>query len=102
MRLKLRGRKSYYKLFESYNIPFIIQSKEHELIEYIYVWRNYFVHNASRSDSRKERQLRAIVPPIQEESFITEVKRLRTRIIKLVTKIDARVKATVLRGGKKA
>ena len=94
-RLGLQGRKSYYRLFQSYNIPFITDSTENELIEYIYAWRNHFVHNANRPDTKRDRQLSTIKPPLQEASLVTEAKRLRTSSTKLITKIDVRIKATV-------
>jgi hypothetical protein len=95
MKLRLQGRKGYDRFFQSYNIPFIVDDKERELIEYIYAWRNHFVHSANRPDPKRDRQLSTIKPPLQEVNLITEAKRLRTSITRLIAKIDARVKASV-------
>jgi len=95
--LKLRSRERYNQLFQSYNIPFIVNVTEQELIDYVYAWRNHFVHNANRPDTRRDQQLSTIKPPVQEASLVTEAKRLRTGITRLITKIDARVKATVFK-----
>ena len=93
--LGVQGRKSYYRFFQSYNIPLTTNSTEQELIEYMYVWRNHFVHNANRPDPKRDRQLSTLKPPVQEANLVTTVKRLRTSVTRLITKIDARIKATV-------
>ncbi len=94
-KLGLQGRISYYRFYQSYNIPFITDGTEREFIEYIYAWRNHFVHNANRSDFKRDQLLITIKPPVKEASLVTEAKRLRTSMTKLITKIDMRVKANI-------
>ncbi len=96
-KLALKGRMDYYRFFEIYKIPFFRDSKQLELIDYIYAWRNHFVHNANRPDPTRDRQLGRIKPPVSETSVVTEAKRLRTRVTKLIPEIDSRVKAVVYR-----
>lgn len=94
-RLGLRGRKDYYQFFQSYNVPFITENTEQELIEFIYAWRNHFVHNANRPDPKRDHLLSTISSPIKETSLITQAKRLRTALTQLIPKIEMRVKAVV-------
>lgn len=95
--LALRRIADYYQFFQIYSIPLFKDTRQRELIEYIYAWRNHFVHNANRPDPKRDRKLRTIKPPVSETSVVTEARRLRTRVTKLIPEIDSRVKAVVYR-----
>lgn len=92
--LKLRNRFEYYKFFEAYSIPFL-ESKEAEFIEYIYIKRNNYVHNAGKTDEKTQVRLESIQAPVDASSVVTESKRLRTKFTKLIILIDRRIKETI-------
>lgn len=96
LRLKLRDRFHYYKLFEDYSIPFI-NSQEEEFIEYIYARRNSLVHNAGKATQRTQRKLEKIPTPVESTYVSTESKRLRTKFKKLIKVVDQRVKKAISR-----
>jgi hypothetical protein len=92
--LKLRSRVDYYKFFEAYSIQ-LLESKEVEFIEYLYIKRNNYVHNAGKTDEETQRRLKSIQVPVDTSSVVTESKRLRTKFAKLIVLIDKRIKKTV-------
>lgn len=88
--LELRNRFDYYRFFEEYSIPFL-SAKEIDLIEYIYVKRNNFVHNVGQSNEKTETRLKKISKPIKEEILRTEAKRLRTEFGRMIISLQKRV-----------
>jgi ribosomal protein S17E len=89
-RLKLKYRLSYYNFFKDYSVPFLSE-KEAELIDYIFVKRNGFVHSASISDKKTVVGLQKIHPPVKEEVVRTEAKRLRNKLERTVISLHKRV-----------
>jgi len=49
--LNLGSRFDYYEFLKAYAIPFLSSDKE-DFIEYVYLLRNIYVHNAGRPDAR--------------------------------------------------
>lgn len=92
--LKFRNRFDYYRFFENHSIPFL-SSKESELIEYIFIKRNNFVHNAGETDEKTEEKLQVISHPVNEDMVKTEAKKLRTKLNRLIISLHKRVIATV-------
>lgn len=88
--LRLRNRFDYYRVFESYDIEFLT-SQEQEFIEYIYVRRNSYVHNAGRPDKKTLQKLSEIPKPYEEYMVSTGAKRLRTKLGRLVSKSHSRI-----------
>lgn len=95
-KLRLKDRFSYYSFFKAYAIPFLLQDEE-ELIKYLYLRRNNYVHNAGRTDSKLGNKLAKTAPPFQENMVSTEAKRLRTKLKKSLDKSYDRVIAVVKR-----
>jgi hypothetical protein len=91
VRLKLRNRFDYYKLFTAYSVPFLT-SQDDEFIEYIYARRNTLVHNAGRLTKKSQTKLNKIKVPFNIPSVKTESKRLRTKFTKVINKADQRLK----------
>ena len=89
-KLKLKYRHSYYDFFKDYSVPFLSE-KEVELIEYIFVKRNDFVHNAGKSDKKTKVELQKIHSPVNEEMIRTEAKRLCTKLERTVISLHKRV-----------
>lgn len=90
LKLKLKYRRNYYNFFKDYSVPFLSE-KETELIEYIFVKRNDFVHNTGKSDKKTKVELQKIHPPVNEEMIRTEAKRLRTKLERTVIYLHKRV-----------
>lgn len=88
--LKLKSRFDYYQFFQTYSIPFLTP-EERSFIEYIYLRRNNYVHSAGRVDAKTEEKLRSTPPPYDEPLISTEAKRLRTKLNRMVQKLDRRV-----------
>ena len=88
--LKFKNRFDYYRFFESYSIPFLSE-KEAELIEYIFIKRNYFVHNAGKPNGKTEVKLQQIPHPVKEEMIRTEAKKLRTKLERVIISLHKRV-----------
>ncbi len=90
MKLKLHNRFKYIEFFELYGIDFLTRN-EKDLIEYIYVYRNCFVHNAGKIDKKTQLKLEKLVSPVKETSIVTISKRLRTKMKVLIPKLHERV-----------
>lgn len=90
-KLNLRSRFDYYKFFRAHSI-LLLEHKESEFIEYLYIKRNNFVHNAGKPDEKTRMKLKSLLAPVDNSSIVTEAKRLRTKFTKLVALIDKRVK----------
>jgi hypothetical protein len=95
-RLRLRSRNDYYNLFRDFDIPFILDS-EKERIEEVYAFRNHFVHNANRIDTRADSRLSLINLSAKGKDVVARAKILRTIISQMIPRIDKRVKRTVIR-----
>jgi ribosomal protein S13 len=94
LKLNLRSRFDYYKFFQAYSIS-LLEVKEVEFIEYLYVKRNNFVHNAGKIDEKTQRKLKSLPKPVDDSSVTTEVKRLRTKFTKMMILIDKRIKESI-------
>jgi hypothetical protein len=88
--LSLGNRFKVIKFFELHEIAFMTE-EDINLVEYIYLLRNCFVHNAGRIDKKTQQKLEAFVPPIKADSKVTISKMLRTRVKKLIPKLHKRV-----------
>jgi len=95
--LNLGSRFDYYKFFKAYAIPFLSSDKE-DFIEYVYLRRNSYVHNAGRPDARTRKKFAATSPPFNEYALSTEAKRLRTRFRRILYKSYDRMKAILAQG----
>jgi hypothetical protein len=93
--LELKNRFKYNNFFKSYNIPWLTDQKDEDLIEYIYTKRNHLVHNVNRQDTKTTQKLSRMSIPIQEENILTEIKRISTKIGKMIHKLDHEVKVIV-------
>lgn len=89
-KLSLRNRFEYYDFLKAHDISFL-SPDEATFIEYIYLKRNSYVHNAGRVDSKTQKKLDTITPPITENIISTEAKRLRTKLKKIVFKLHDRI-----------
>lgn len=92
--LNLKNRFDYYKFFQAHSI-LLLELKENEFIEYLYIKRNNFVHNAGKIDEKTQRKLKNIPTPVNSSSITTEAKRLRTKFTKMMTLIDRRIKESI-------
>jgi hypothetical protein len=90
--LDLRSRHSYYRLFGEFSIPFLSE-QETELIEYIFVKRNNYVHNAGKRERETNRRLQNIPTPVEESALKTEAKKLRTKMKRTINHLHKRVYA---------
>jgi hypothetical protein len=95
--LNLGSRFDYYAFFKAYAIPFL-SSDEEGFIEYVYIRRNSYVHNAGRPDARTRKKFAATSPPFNEYRLSTEAKRLRTRFGRILCKSYDRMKAILAQG----
>jgi hypothetical protein len=93
-RLELKDRFGYYEFFVAYSIPFLSREEE-TLVEYLYLRRNNYVHNAGRPDKKSMGKLVKTPSPFKEKTTSTEAKRLRTKLKKTLVKSYDRVIATV-------
>lgn len=94
LKLNLRSRFDYYKFFQAHSIS-LLEVKEVEFIEYLYVKRNNFVHNAGKTDEKTQRKLKSLPKPVDDSSVTTEVKRLRTKFTKMMILVDKRIKESI-------
>ena len=97
-RLGLWKRFSYYGLFKTYNIEFL-SPDDKEFIEYIFVKRNNYVHNAGRLDTKTLKNLEKISSPNSENEIGTEAKRLRTKLKRAIYKVHDRIIANLKGNG---
>jgi len=81
--LNLSNRFRYYDFLEAYSIA-LLTDDEKKVIEYIYVCRNNYVHNAGRLDAKSNVQLLKTPSPFPNTVIGTEVKRLRTKLGKIL------------------
>lgn len=93
-RLQLKDRFGYYAFFIAYSIPFL-SLKEEKLVEYLYLRRNNYVHNAGRPDKKLGEKLTKTPSPFMEAATSTEAKRLRTELKKTLGKSYDKVIAVV-------
>lgn len=93
--LRIKKRTDYYEFFQEFGIPFVTVEADRETINYIYAWRNHFVHNANRPDSRLDGELSRIKAPVKEINLVTRAKRLRTKLTRLISKTDTQVREVV-------
>jgi hypothetical protein len=70
---------------QAYSIPFLAED-EKDFVDYLYLRRNNYVHNAGRSDTQLKAKLAKTHIPIKENAITTEAKRLRTRFGKMLHK----------------
>lgn len=84
-KLHLNNRFAYYDFFKAYSIPFL-PSGEEEFIEYLYLLRNNYVHNAGRPDTKLKTKLAETPSPFGEPEISAEAKRLRTKLRKILNK----------------
>ena len=94
--LNLRSRFDYYNLLQLYSIPFL-SVDDNAFIEYLYLRRNNYVHNAGRPDAKLQAKLAKTPPPTKEIVTSTEAKRLRTRFDKVFYKLHDQIISTVSR-----
>lgn len=90
LELRLWNRSRYYAFFNAYSIPFLLEDDK-EFIEYLYLRRNNYVHNAGRPDQKLKKGLVETPSPVKESKTSTEAKRLRTKLIKILGKSYDRV-----------
>ena len=95
-KLELKNRFDYYRFFKEYSIP-MLTLEEYEFIEYIYAIRNNFVHDAGNIDERTKKRLEKFPAPVFCSFISTESKKLRTKLKKLINKIDERIKSAILK-----
>ena len=88
--LDLKNRFKFLKFFKSFKLNFLL-SNEKELVEYIYIWRNCFVHNGGKVDNNTLSKLQNVTKPVDEVYLSTESKRLRTKMKRLIPKIHSRI-----------
>jgi hypothetical protein len=88
--LSLRSRQDYYTFFKEYGITFLTPDEE-EFIEYIYVWRNHYVHNAGRIDAKTEARLSTITRPFDLKSTAAEARSLRSKLKRVLTKLHPKI-----------
>jgi hypothetical protein len=96
VRLGLRNRFDYYQLFSAFSLPFLT-SEDREFIEYIYLKRNSFVHNAGKVTKRTQKGLEKITVPFNVLSVKTESKRLRTKFTKIMKQLDQKMTKVIRR-----
>jgi hypothetical protein len=89
-KLNLNKRFQYFEFLEAYELD-VLTPEDKSFIEYIYIYRNCYVHNAGRIDSKTKAKLRKIVPPIKESFKTTNSKLLRTKMKRLIPKIHDRI-----------
>lgn len=89
-RLRLVNRFDFYAFFAAYGIEFL-SPQEREFIEFIYLKRNNYVHNAGRIDTRTQKKLGEMAPPYREHLISTEAKRLRTKLGRMIHKLHIRI-----------
>ena len=89
-KLKLNRWFDYCNFLKSLSIPFL-SSKDLEFIEYIYVKRNHYVHNANRPDKIAKVKLQKIPNPVEGKIIRTEAKRLRTKLERMVFSIHKKI-----------
>lgn len=89
-KLKLCNRFDYYDIFKAYNIKFL-SPDEDNFIEYIYLKRNNYVHNAGRLDTKTKGKLEVTSPPYNGYAISTEAKRLRTKLKRVIYKLHNRI-----------
>jgi hypothetical protein len=95
--LNLGSRFDYYSFFKEYAIP-LLSSEEEDFIEYVYLRRNSYVHNAGRLDARTRRKLAANSPPFNEYELSTEAKKMRTKFRRILYKSYDRMKDILSQG----
>jgi hypothetical protein len=93
-RLELKDRFGYYEFFSVYSIPFLSREEE-TLVEYLYLRRNNYVHNAGRPDKKSMGKLVKNPSLFKEKATGTEAKRLRTKLKNILVKSYDRVIAAV-------
>lgn len=84
--LELTTRFQYIKFLEIYDLD-LLGKTERSLVEYIYIYRNCYVHNAGKLDSKTKAKLERVVPPIRESSKTTNSKLLRTKMKRLIPRM---------------
>jgi hypothetical protein len=89
-KLKLRNRFDYHALFKAYDIEFLPDDAK-QFIEYIYLRRNNYVHNAGRLDGKIIEKLETISSPYDEYMINTEAKRLRTKLRRIIYKFHNQI-----------
>jgi hypothetical protein len=82
--LQLRGRYDYIDFFEEYSIN-LFSAEDKKLFEYIYLYRNCFVHNGNKIDAKTARKIQAL-RVVKDEPLPTQSKRLRTKFEKCIPK----------------
>jgi hypothetical protein len=88
--INLNSRFQYFSFLEAYDLD-VFTPDEKSFIEYIYIYRNCYVHNAGKVDSKTKTKLEKIVPPIKESVKTTNSKLLRTKMKRLIPKIHDRI-----------
>lgn len=97
-KLKLSKRFYVYKFFEEYSIPFLA-SNEHDIVEYLFLLRNVFVHNAGNFSDKVKERMQTMNVPYKDDYLTTQSKRYRTLIKKLIIKIDKTIRVNFLTSG---
>lgn len=82
-KLNLQNRFGYYEFLQTYSIV-LLSDEEKEIVEYLYLCRNNYVHNAGRTDAKLKTKLLKIPLPFPNVVVSTEVKRLRTKLGKIL------------------
>lgn len=96
-RLGLRDRKEYYGFLTSYSIT-LLSHEEQEFVEYLYLRRNNYVHNAGRPDEKLKTKLSKNPSPFPDVVVSTEAKKLRTKLHKILLRSYKQVITTVSAG----
>jgi hypothetical protein len=89
-KLNLYSRFDFNTFYKTYGLVFLTV-EESNLVEYIYLKRNSFVHNGNRMDSKTKLSLKNSGHPVKEVLIATESKKLRTKIKVLIPKIQNRL-----------
>jgi hypothetical protein len=89
-KLGLNSRFDKYAFFKIFNLEFLTK-EESNLMKYIILLRNSYVHNGTKIDNKTKTKLKFLVRPVNETLITTESKRLRTKIKRSIPKIYKRV-----------
>jgi hypothetical protein len=92
--LGLRYRKEYIAFFEAYSIN-LLSEKDKGVIEHIYLRRNNYVHNGGSRDEEQISTKDKVLQPILETSIITDAKRLRTTLARMLRRAYDQARTTV-------
>lgn len=82
--LGINSRYGYTQLFKAYSIP-IETPEEKALYDFIFVYRNSFIHHGNKMSANTLKKLEA-QQVVKEEALTTRSKRLRTKVERAIPK----------------